>query len=144
MWRREATLCLARAKQISMHQTKEKAPHLKGVSSQPDHEQQEEDLKSSLHRTRVTPNPNLCWSDLFGLDQVVKEVKEVVIRPLQHPELLEGRLRAPRALLLFGSPGCGKTQLLRILASEVHHFGVDVFSVTTAQLYSQKFPLMFP
>jgi len=137
MWRREASLCLSRAKQISMHQSKGKTPHLQGVSSRPDHEQQEEDLKSSLRRTRVTPNPNLSWSDLFGLDQVVREVKEVVIRPLEHPELLEGRLRAPRALLFFGSPGCGKTQLLRVLASEVHSLGVSVFSVSAAQLYSK-------
>lgn len=137
MWVQEARLCLSRAKQISLLQAKGKNPHLNGVSGKPDSELQQEELKASLRRCRVIPNPNLSWSDIFGLDQVVKEIQDLVILPLQHPELLEGRLKAPRALLLFGSPGCGKTQLLRVLASVVRPWNVSVFSVSAAHLLSK-------
>jgi SpoVK/Ycf46/Vps4 family AAA+-type ATPase len=134
---RGTRLCFSRAKQISAYLSNGKISRSQGAVRRPDHEQQEEALKASMRRTRVVPDLNLTWSDLFGLNQVVKEVKEVVIHPLHYPELLEGRIRVPRSILLFGSPGCGKTELLRVLASVAHHFGVSVFSVTAAQLYSK-------
>ena len=93
IWRRGAGLYFSRAKQIFAYQAKGKLPHLKGVASKSNSIDQEEDLKESLWRTRITPDPKLRWSDLFGLDQAKKEVEKVVLLPLHHPELLEGRLR---------------------------------------------------
>jgi AAA+ superfamily predicted ATPase len=137
VWVTEARLCFSRKNQIHAFLSNGKAAHFRGRSGQPEFVQQEEDLKASMRRTRVEPDLNLSWADLFGLDQAVKEVKEVVLRPLRYHELLEGRIRIPRSILLFGSPGCGKTELLRVLASVAYHFGVSVFSVTAAQLYSK-------
>jgi vacuolar protein-sorting-associated protein 4 len=76
----------------------------------------------------------LTWNHVFGLDRVIKEILAVVIPPLKRPELLQGRLKAPRSVLLFGPPGCGKSLLLNVLASQVD---IPVFNVSAATLLSK-------
>ncbi|KNC96486.1 uncharacterized protein SPPG_08076 [Spizellomyces punctatus DAOM BR117] len=61
------------------------------------------------------------FTDIGGLDNIVKSLKESVIYPLCYPQLFSsasGLLGAPKGVLLHGPPGCGKTMLAKALAKE--------------------------
>ncbi|BFZ53757.1 mitochondrial dynamin GTPase Msp1 [Savitreella phatthalungensis] len=63
---------------------------------------------------------NVNFDDIGGLDDIIDDLKESVILPLTYPELFKsssGLLTAPKGVLLFGPPGCGKTMLAKALAS---------------------------
>ena len=59
--------------------------------------------------------------DIGGLDSIVSSLQESVIYPLVYPSLYSSTsslLQAPKGVLLYGPPGCGKTMLARALAKE--------------------------
>ncbi|KAJ3100234.1 hypothetical protein HDU97_002418 [Phlyctochytrium planicorne] len=61
------------------------------------------------------------FKDIGGLDEIVDSLKETVIYPLCFPQLFDsasGLLGAPKGVLLYGPPGCGKTMLAKALAKE--------------------------
>ena len=62
---------------------------------------------------------SVTYEDLGGLDDAIRQVREVVELPLRHPELFR-RLGVdpPRGVLLHGPPGTGKTLLARAVSHE--------------------------
>jgi SpoVK/Ycf46/Vps4 family AAA+-type ATPase len=63
----------------------------------------------------------VSFESIGGLDQVVSSLQENVIYPLRYPELyssVSSLLSAPKGVLLYGPPGCGKTMLAKALAKE--------------------------
>ncbi len=61
------------------------------------------------------------FASVGGLDDIVASLRESVIYPLTYPELFRsqsGLLGAPKGVLLYGHPGCGKTMLAKALAKE--------------------------
>lgn len=64
----------------------------------------------------------LCWrAEVGGLETIVDSLRESVIYPLIYPEIYNsssGLLTAPKGVLLYGPPGCGKTMLAKALAKE--------------------------
>ncbi len=60
------------------------------------------------------------WSDIAGLDDVVRELRETVILPMQNREVSANSplTQAPRGVLLHGPPGCGKTMIAKATAKE--------------------------
>ncbi|KAF5380641.1 hypothetical protein D9757_007003 [Collybiopsis confluens] len=58
--------------------------------------------------------------DIGGLDPIITSLRESVIYPLLYPSLLSSSslLGAPKGVLLYGPPGCGKTMLAKALAKE--------------------------
>jgi ATPases of the AAA+ class len=61
----------------------------------------------------------VAWNDIGGYEDVKKEIREYVEFPLKNKDLAKVYgLRPPKGILLFGPPGCGKTLMMRALASE--------------------------
>jgi MoxR-like ATPase len=63
----------------------------------------------------------LSCIDIGGLDPIIDQLRESVIYPLCAPQLFEsaaGLFAAPKGVLLYGPPGCGKTLLAKALAKE--------------------------
>jgi proteasome regulatory subunit len=69
----------------------------------------------------VDERPEISFSDIGGLEEQIKEVKEVVELPLTHPELFEKvGIEPPKGVLLYGPPGTGKTLLAKAVAHETN------------------------
>ncbi|KAJ2026787.1 mitochondrial dynamin GTPase Msp1, partial [Coemansia sp. S610] len=63
----------------------------------------------------------VTFGQIGGLDDIIQDLNESVIYPLNHPELFtspSGLLGSPKGLLLYGPPGCGKTMMAKALAKE--------------------------
>lgn len=81
-----------------------------------------EALKSvnpSVLRSTVVEVPNVKWKDIGGLEDVKKQLIEMVQWPLEHPEVfLKYGQKPSRGVLFFGPPGCGKTLMAKAVANE--------------------------
>lgn len=61
------------------------------------------------------------FSEIGGLNDQVRELREVIELPLTNPELfVRVGIKAPKGVLLYGPPGTGKTLLARALASNIN------------------------
>mmetsp|Transcript_30127 Transcript_30127/g.84148 ORF Transcript_30127/g.84148 Transcript_30127/m.84148 type:complete len:825 (+) Transcript_30127:150-2624(+) len=73
----------------------------------------------SALRETVVEVPNVSWDDIGGLENVKRELQEVVQYPVEHPEKFEKFGMSPsKGVLFYGPPGCGKTLLAKAIASE--------------------------
>ena len=68
----------------------------------------------SALRETVVEVPNITWNDIGGLENVKKELQELVQYPVEHPEkFLQFGMQPSRGVLFYGPPGCGKTLLAK-------------------------------
>jgi transitional endoplasmic reticulum ATPase len=73
---------------------------------------------SSLRET-VVEVPNVSWDDIGGLENVKRELQELVQYPVEFPEKFEKFGMPPsKGVLFYGPPGCGKTLLAKAIANE--------------------------
>jgi katanin p60 ATPase-containing subunit A1 len=56
----------------------------------------------------LVENPNVKFTDIIGLDDAKRLIKEAVMLPLKYPDYFTGILEPWRGVLLFGPPGTGK------------------------------------
>ena len=64
--------------------------------------------------------PDIAYSDIGGLDEQIEHIADAVELPFLHQELFaEHRLPAPKGILLYGPPGCGKTLIAKAVANSL-------------------------
>jgi proteasome-associated ATPase len=64
--------------------------------------------------------PDISYADIGGLDSQIEEIADAVELPFLHQELFaEHRLPAPKGILLYGPPGCGKTLIAKAVANSL-------------------------
>ncbi|XP_036952064.1 zgc:136908 isoform X2 [Acanthopagrus latus] len=63
--------------------------------------------------------PQVSWDDIGGLDEVKRELQELVQYPVEYPDkFLKFGMTPSRGVLFYGPPGCGKTLLAKAIANE--------------------------
>lgn len=73
---------------------------------------------SSLRET-VVEVPDVSWDDIGGLEQTKKELQELILYPIEHPEkFLKFGMQPSKGVLFYGPPGCGKTLMAKAVANE--------------------------
>jgi proteasome-associated ATPase len=64
--------------------------------------------------------PDVSYADVGGLDGQIEEIADAVELPFLYQELFaEHRLPAPKGILLYGPPGCGKTLIAKAVANSL-------------------------
>ncbi|MBU6201589.1 MAG: proteasome ATPase [Acidobacteria bacterium] len=64
--------------------------------------------------------PDVTYADIGGLDGQIERIADAVELPFLHAELFaEYRLPAPKGILLYGPPGCGKTLIAKAVANSL-------------------------
>jgi proteasome-associated ATPase len=64
--------------------------------------------------------PDISYADVGGLDDQIEQIADAVELPFIHHELFaEHKLPAPKGILLYGPPGCGKTLIAKAVANSL-------------------------
>lgn len=64
--------------------------------------------------------PDIGYADIGGLDAQIEQIADAVELPFLHADLFaEHRLPAPKGILLYGPPGCGKTLIAKAVANSL-------------------------
>lgn len=63
---------------------------------------------------------DLNFNNIGGLNEQIRELREVIELPLKNPELFTRiGIRPPKGVLLYGPPGTGKTLLAKAVAAQI-------------------------
>jgi proteasome-associated ATPase len=64
--------------------------------------------------------PDVSYEDVGGLDDQIEQITDAVELPFVHQDLFaEHKLPAPKGILLYGPPGCGKTLIAKAVANSL-------------------------
>jgi len=87
--------------------------------------------------TEVDKKVRVTYEEVGGLRQEVKAMREIVELPLKHPELFTRLGIEPHSgILLYGPPGCGKTLIAKVLASESE---ANMFSINGPEIMNKYY-----
>jgi proteasome-associated ATPase len=80
--------------------------------------------------------PDISYDDVGGLDPQIEQITDAVELPFVHQDLFaEHRLPAPKGILLYGPPGCGKTLIAKAVANSLAKKVAEVSGDREARSY---------
>ncbi|MCW3128759.1 MAG: proteasome-activating nucleotidase [Methanophagales archaeon] len=90
----------------------------------------------SVHGMEVIESPDVDYDMIGGLNEQIEEIREVVELPLTAPERFERvGVEPPKAVLLIGLPGTGKTLLAKAVANRTSATFIRVVGSELVQKY---------
>lgn len=94
----------------------------------------DKELVKKIENEIMESGETVNFDDIAGLKDAKQTVLEVVVWPMQRPDVFTGLRRAPNGLLLFGPPGTGKTLIGKAIANETN---ATFFSISSSSLTSK-------
>lgn len=94
------------------------------------------DKKFNVEQFVIMEKPKVSFDDIGGLDEQIQEVKEVIELPLKKPELFKKMgVTPPKGVLLYGSPGTGKTLLAKAVAKSTNSTFIEIVGSELVQKF---------
>ena len=79
----------------------------------------------------------ITYEDIGGLTDEIQRLREMIELPMKHPEVFERLgIEPPKGVLMYGSPGTGKTLIARAVANES---GANFFSIAGPEIMSKYY-----
>ena len=76
--------------------------------------------KTEVEELVLEEVPDVNYTDIGGLGPQIEQIRDAVELPFLHRELYkEYELKAPKGILLYGPPGCGKTLIAKAVANSL-------------------------
>lgn len=76
--------------------------------------------RSEVENLVLEEVPDITYEDIGGLGPQIEQIRDAVELPFLHPDLYrEHGLKAPKGILLYGPPGCGKTLIAKAVANSL-------------------------
>jgi proteasome-associated ATPase len=76
--------------------------------------------KAEVEELILEEVPDISYGDIGGLDSQIEQIVDAVELPFVHSALFaEYQLPAPKGILLYGPPGCGKTLIAKAVANSL-------------------------
>ena len=77
------------------------------------------EVEPSAMREVMVEIPRVTWEDVGGLDEIKRQLKEMVELPLERPESFRRMgIKPAKGIFLYGPPGTGKTLIAKAVANE--------------------------
>ena len=77
-------------------------------------------VRSEVEDLVLEEVPDVTYDDVGGLDAQIEKITDAVELPFLYADLFaEHRLPAPKGILLYGPPGCGKTLIAKAVANSL-------------------------
>lgn len=92
--------------------------------------------KFAVEQFVILEKPTIRWKDIGGLNEQIKEIKEVIELPLTKPNLFKKvGITPPKGILLHGPPGTGKTLLAKAVANSTKSTFIEVVGSELVQKF---------
>lgn len=76
--------------------------------------------KTQVEELLLEEVPNVTYDDIGGLDSQIEQVRDALELPYLYPKEFQAyQLSAPKGVLLYGPPGCGKTMIAKAIANSL-------------------------
>lgn len=91
---------------------------------------------SRVKAMEIDEKPTEDYTDIGGLDKQIEELVEAVVLPMTHAERFKRLgIRPPKGVLMYGSPGTGKTLLARACAAQTNSTFLKLAGPQLVQMY---------
>ena len=116
---RDAPAGMDQTEIIGVEPRKEEDRYRGGITINPNRLLNDEEKQDEEKNT-----PSISFKDIGGLDEIVRQVREVIELPIISPQIFEHYHLTPhKGILLYGPPGCGKTMIAKAIANDINaHF----------------------
>jgi len=84
----------------------------------------DDDGDSEKQEARTRYIPDVSFDDVGGIDPIVDQIREIIELPIKRPDIhAHLGIKPHKGILLYGSPGNGKTLIAKAIANEIKaHF----------------------
>ncbi len=92
--------------------------------------------KAEVEELVLEEVPDIEYHDIGGLAAQIEQIRDAVELPFLHPDLFrEHGLKAPKGVLLYGPPGCGKTLIAKAVAHSLAKQAAERLGLNEARSY---------